>query len=56
MRGSIDGLQCHLEGAHVTHVSIPLCSLGKSCPTIILHGPKLSLDVLQAVLYATLAA
>ncbi|WP_419626406.1 hypothetical protein, partial [Thiolapillus sp.] len=23
---------------------IPLCPLGKSCPPIILHGPKLSLE------------
>ena len=39
----MDGLQCLIEGAHVTRVSIPLCHLGKSCPPIILHGPKLSL-------------
>ena len=32
------------EGARVTHVSIPLCPLGKSRPPIILHGPKLSLE------------
>ena len=44
MWGSIDGLQSLVEGAHVTHVSIPLCPLGKSCPPIILHGPELSLE------------
>ena len=44
MRRSIGGLQCFVEGAHVTNVSIPLCPLGKFCPPIILHGPKLSLE------------
>ena len=41
---SLDGLQCLVEGAHASHVSKPLCPLGKSCPPIILHGPKLSLE------------
>ena len=44
MRRSIGGLQCFVEGAHVTHVSIPLGPLGEPCPPIILHGPKLSLE------------
>ena len=39
----MDGFQCLVEGAHVTHVSIALCPLSKTCPSIILNGPKLSL-------------
>ena len=48
--------QCFVEGAHVTHVSIPLCPLGKSCPPIILHGPELSLKCTACSLVCSLGA
>ena len=39
-----DSLQHLTEDVHVTHVSILLCPPGKSCPPLILHGPKLRLE------------
>ena len=55
MWSSIDGL-CFVEGVHVTHVSIPLCPLGKSCPPVILHGPKLSLECTAGSLVCSLGS
>ena len=56
MSESIDGLQCLVECTHVTHISIPLCPLGKSCPPIILHGPQLSLECTAASLVCSLGS
>ena len=52
----MDGLQCLVEGAHVTRVSIPLCPLGKSCPPIILRGPKPSLECTAGSLVCSLGS
>ena len=54
MWGSIDTLQCLVEGMHVNHVSILLCPLCKSGPPIILHGPKLSLECAASSLVCSL--
>ena len=43
-----------MEDAHVTHVSVLLCPLSKSCPPIILHGPKLSLECTAGSLVCSL--
>ena len=56
MWGSVDSLQCLTESAHVTHVSILLCPFGKSCPPIILHGPKLSLECTAGSLVCSLGS
>ena len=56
MQGSIDGLQCLVEGAHVTDVSIPLCPLGKSCPPIILHGHNVKLECTAGSLVCSLGS
>ena len=37
-------------------VSMPLCPLGKSCPPIILHGPKLSLEFTAGSLVCSLGS
>ena len=51
---AIDGLQCLVKDAYVTHVSILLCPLGKSCRTIILHDPKFSLECTASSLVCSL--
>ena len=41
---SKDCLQCLVEGAPVTYVSIVLCPLSKCCPPVILHSPEFSME------------
>ena len=53
---SKDGLKGFVEGAHVTYIGIPLFLLGKSCPLIVLHGRKLSLECTAGSLICSLGS